>query len=116
MEEVDWLVQQVHSRRVSNPPPKTVGDLLERSPQQVASEAIDRFYDAIWSRLGKFGLDSAIAVKVARACQQGRIAEANLFRWLDSVAGKGNPGAYFVVCAKKGFADVGLSWLEEEWT
>lgn len=89
--------------------------LTANAPKQTLGERIALAADRIKQAVADRNTDERIYAKVARALEEGRIAEGEVSTVLASLHLARNRGAYFVAAIKKVFERNELSWFSEEW-
>lgn len=88
---------------IANPAKPAMGERIAQTAYRIKTEVADR------------NTDERIFLKVARALEEGRLAEGEVSTVLASLHLARNRGAYFVAAAKKLFVRAELSWYSEEW-
>lgn len=92
-----------------------LGHLIANPTQQTLGERIALAADRIKQAVNDRNTDERIYAKVARAQEEGRIAEGEISTVLASLHLARNRGAYFVAAIKKVFDRNELSWHSEDW-
>lgn len=92
-----------------------LGHLMSQATQPTLGERIALAADRIKQAVNDRNTDERIYAKVARALEEGRVAEGEVSTVLASLHLARNRGAYFVAAIKKVFARNDLSWYSEEW-
>jgi len=92
-----------------------LGHLAANASQPTLGERIALAADRIKQAVNDRNTDERIYAKVARALEEGRVAEGEVSTVLASLHLARNRGAYFVAAIKKVFDRNELSWFSEDW-